>query len=400
MAINFVEMSNQALIYLNYQMSMDSVALRNKSPEAYRYEGYTGVDQMRPAQFAQAIYGPLFDSGYGVDSYYIACERDLNSGVRSYAPLYTFEQFMSQNNMTFKPVLQNSSGNISITPFVYTPPSVGTVQSGTVASTTTTTNVSDTTNQNISNDDSAKYTRKVALVDAYINKVKTTLSSDELTELNSKYTEAKANASADYDKANKKMDEFIATLNHDTLITVIQDKYKNDQNIRLNAAQNISDQWLTKINNGTSAASFKVNMSSVNVNNILDVLGTFIARDTSDTANWSTLIKNNYVDIKKVLVEKANQMKDSAEDDNLKTRITNAVTDLPEAVDDTNASTVSKKIYNLFTILRSHQATENDKNVYERYGLPESIEVTDAQKEAVKYATENYKKETNMKLVV
>ncbi len=177
---------------------------------------------------------------------------------------------------------------------------------------------------------------------------------------------------SDYKKGIKEIDKLFEKVDATTLHEKANELYKEDfETVQENAA-NIANQWASKIANvqPTNNANFKVSMSGVNKNNILDVLGNFITNEdyvTKGSAEWKTLIENNFKEISKILIDKAKEMKKEAKDDSTKQAIEALINNVKKA--NSNEQKVDNT-YELFKKLREIQAQNRDKDAYNRYGIP------------------------------
>ena len=231
---------------------------------------------------------------------------------------------------------------------------------------------------NTSSTDQAIFNRKVKLI-------------SECGDYDEKISEIRKKMGFDYKKGIKMLDELMKEIDSTTLNDKANELYKEDFETRQENAASYSDQWAKQIANSTDAKNFKVNMYGVTKDNILDVLGNFITNEQyvqAGSASWKTLIENNFSEISKILISKAEAMRKSTKNDQYKAEIKSVIDQIKAAK--TPQEQVNNT-YNLFNTLRKIQAENNDKGAYERYGVPANkIEAS----RAANVATANYQKET------
>ncbi len=233
---------------------------------------------------------------------------------------------------------------------------------------------------NTSTTDKAIFNRKVKLI-------------SKCGDYDDKISEIRKKIGLDYKKGIKMLDELMKEIDSTTLNEKANELYKEDFKTRQENAANIANQWASKIASTTpnSGSNFKVSMSGVTKDNILDVLGNFITNEEyvkAGSAEWKTLIENNFSEISKILIAKAEEMMKSAKNNQYKAEIKSVVDKIKAAK--TPQQQVNNT-YNLFSTLRKIQAENNDKDAYERYGVPANkIEAS----RAANVATANYQKET------
>lgn len=198
----------------------------------------------------------------------------------------------------------------------------------------------------------------------------------------------------DYKKGIKEIDKLLDKVDSTTLHKNANDFYKEDfEKVQENAAT-IANQWASRIANTTPTSDdeLKVSMSGVNKNNILDVLGNFITNEDyvkKGSAEWHTLIENNFKEISKILIDKAKEMKKETKDDSTKQAIETLISSVK------NTSSVPEQVnntYELFKKLREIQAQNRDKDAYTRYGI--SADKVDNNRVS-NVATARYNKEVN-----
>lgn len=232
---------------------------------------------------------------------------------------------------------------------------------------------------NTSSTDQAIFNRKVKLI-------------SECGDYDEKISEIRKKMGFDYKKGIKMLDELMKEIDSTTLNDKANELYKEDFETRQENAASYSAQWAKQIANSTDAKNFKVNMYGVTKDNILDVLGNFITNEQyvqAGSASWKTLIENNFSEISKILISKAEAMRKSTKNDQYKAEIKSVIDQIKAAK--TPQEQVNNT-YNLFNTLRKIQAENNDKGAYERYGVPS--DKVDPNR-ATQVATANYNKEKN-----
>lgn len=231
----------------------------------------------------------------------------------------------------------------------------------------------------LNNSDKAKFERKIKLL-------------SECGDYDDKIDAIRKKIGNDYKKGIKEIDKLLDEVDSTTLHEKANELYKADFESRQEKAEQYSEQWARQIANSTDAKNFKVSMSGVTKDNILDVLGAFLRNEQyvqAGSASWKTLIENNFKEISKLLLAKAEEMKKSTKNNQYKTDIKSVMDAIKSAKTPQEQVT---NTYNLFETLRRIQAENNDKGVYQRYGIPaDKID----NNRASNVATANYTKEKN-----
>ena len=173
-----------------------------------------------------------------------------------------------------------------------------------------------------------------------------------------------------YKKGIKEIDKLIKTIDSEELHDAAKSLYEEDFESAQEKAANIANNWATQIYNQGMNPNFKVSMSGVTKDNILDVLGNFLTNEkvTSNAVTWKTLIENNFKQISKVLISKAKEMKKEAKDDATKQAIDNLITQVKGAKTPENEINTT---YELFKKLREIQTKTSDAEAFSRYGIPQ-----------------------------
>ncbi len=175
----------------------------------------------------------------------------------------------------------------------------------------------------------------------------------------------------DYKKGIEKLDELMSQIDADKLNEAAKKLYQADRKNIETSAANIANNWAEAIAKKVPGDNFEVNTSSINKNNVLDVIGNYIRHEKFSTGKsemWNPLITANYDKLSKAIFEKAEDLKKIASDTD-KAAIDTAVKNLK----DTKEANRPEKFYDLFKKLREIQATANDTKAAERYGVPNSI---------------------------
>lgn len=209
------------------------------------------------------------------------------------------------------------------------------------------------------NSDKAKFDRKVRLV-------------SEIGDYDEEIEKIKKAIGTDYKKGIIEIDKLIKKIDSEELHEAAKSIYEEDFEATQENAANIANNWVTQIENQGLDPNFKVNMSGVTKDNILDVLGNFLTNEKvkSNAVTWNTLIENNFKEISKVLIEKAKEMKKGA-DDATKTSIDNAIKQVKDAKNSDDVNTKITSIYTLFSTLRGMQTKASDNGAFSRYGIPQ-----------------------------
>lgn len=234
------------------------------------------------------------------------------------------------------------------------------------------------------NSEKANFNKAVALIKAYGEK--TGKSYDD------KLNKVAQDMKGSYKTGLAKLKAIIATFDQKKLTEVVRGishKIYNEQEANGKA---ISDNWANQISNATSKSGFKVDTSGVNKDNVLHVLGTYISNPKFKAGGmWNALIKNNYDDISKALIENAKELLKSGKctNDITKHKIRGYVSSLEKDGDIKNKISV---VYHLFDILRYESASYNDNKAFAIVGggvIPRNkIETTPDNYQTKKYQAE------------
>lgn len=234
------------------------------------------------------------------------------------------------------------------------------------------------------NSEKANFNKAVALIKAYGEK--TGKSYDD------KLNKVAQDMKGSYKTGLAKLKAIIATFDQKKLTEVVREishKIYNEQEANGKA---ISDNWANQISNATSKSGFKVDTSGVNKDNVLHVLGTYISNPKFKAGGmWNALIKNNYDDISKALIENAKELLKSGKctNDITKHKIRGYVSSLEKDGDIKNKISV---VYHLFDILRYESASYNDNKAFAIVGggvIPRNkIETTPDNYQSKKYQAE------------
>lgn len=203
---------------------------------------------------------------------------------------------------------------------------------------------------------------------------------------------------------------------------IVKTQYQEKLDSQLEKGKSISDSWVeTAIKNGTGTPDF--NTSSVNKNNVLDVIGTFMTND--EVKNGKVSLENIFEDPKSAeqlmtaIKSKANEMLKRPDiDEEIKESIAAKLEDLVEYVDNfsekhgnefvsspfqgsPSRKQAVQKYTKLFTELRTIQAQKNDEAAPKYYGLPEDSSIslttyTDRANEEIKAHKGRKKLNTNI----
>ena len=234
------------------------------------------------------------------------------------------------------------------------------------------------------NSEKANFNKAVALIKAYGEK--TGKSYDD------KLNKVAQDMKGSYKTGLAKLKAIIATFDQKKLTEVVRGishKIYNEQEANGKA---ISDNWANQISNATSKSGFKVDTSGVNKDNVLHVLGTYISNPKFKAGGmWNALIKNNYDDISKALIENAKELLKSGKctNDITKHKIRGYVSSLEKDGDIKNKISV---VYHLFDILRYESASYYDNKAFAIVGggvIPRNkIETTPDNYQTKKYQAE------------
>lgn len=189
-----------------------------------------------------------------------------------------------------------------------------------------------------------------------------------------------------------KLKAIIATFDQKKLTKVIREISHKIYDEQESKGKAISDNWANQISNATSKSGFKVDTSGVNKDNVLHVLGTYISNPKFKTGGmWNALIKNNYDDISKALIENGKEFLKSGKctNETTKHKIKGYISSLGK---DGDVSSKVSVVYNLFDILRYENATYNDNKTAKIVGggaVPRNkIETTPDNYQTKKYQAE------------
>lgn len=234
------------------------------------------------------------------------------------------------------------------------------------------------------NSEKANFNKAVALIKAYGEK--TGKSYDD------KLNKVAQDMKGSYKTGLAKLKAIIATFDQKKLTEVVREISHKIYDEKEGNGKAISDNWANQIASAKSASSFKVDTSSVNKDNILSVLGTYISNPKFKTGGmWNSLIKNNYEDISNALIENAKDFLKSGKctNETTKHKIRGYVSSLEKDGDVKNKVSV---VYNLFDILRHENASYNDNKAFAIVGggaIPSNkIETTPDDYQSKKYQAE------------
>ena len=234
------------------------------------------------------------------------------------------------------------------------------------------------------NSEKANFNKAVALIKAYGEK--TGKSYDD------KLNKVAQDMKGSYKTGLAKLKAIIATFDQKKLTEVIREISHKIYDEEESKGKAISDNWANQISNATSKSGFKVDTSGVNKDNVLHVLGTYISNPKFKTGGmWNALIKNNYDDISKALIENAKELLKSGKctNDITKHKIRGYVSSLEKDGDIKNKISV---VYHLFDILRYENASYNDNKAFAIVGggvIPRNkIETTPDNYQTKKYQAE------------
>ena len=234
------------------------------------------------------------------------------------------------------------------------------------------------------NSEKANFNKAVALIKAYGEK--TGKSYDD------KLNKVAQDMKGSYKTGLAKLKAIIATFDQKKLTEVVREISHKIYDEREANGKAISDNWANQISNATSKSGFKVDTSGVNKDNVLHVLGTYISNPKFKTGGmWNALIKNNYDDISKALIENAKELLKSGKctNDITKHKIRGYVSSLEKDGDIKNKISV---VYHLFDILRYENASYNDNKAFAIVGggaIPRNkIETTPDDYQSKKYQAE------------
>lgn len=234
------------------------------------------------------------------------------------------------------------------------------------------------------NSEKANFNKAVALIKAYGEK--TGKSYDD------KINKVIKDMNGNYKTGLTKLKAIIATFDQKKLTKVIREISHKIYDEQESKGKAISDNWANQISNATSKSGFKVDTSGVNKDNVLHVLGTYISNPKFKTGGmWNALIKNNYDDISKALIENGKEFLKSGKctNETTKQKIKGYISSLGK---DGDVSSKVSVVYNLFNILRYENATYNDNKTAKIVGggaVPRNkIETTPDNYQTKKYQAE------------
>lgn len=234
------------------------------------------------------------------------------------------------------------------------------------------------------NSEKANFNKAVALIRAYGEK--TGKSYDD------KLNKVAQDMKGSYKTGLAKLKAIIATFDQKKLTEVVKEISHKIYDEKEANGKAISDNWANQIASAKSASSFKVDTSSVNKDNILSVLGTYISNPKFKTGGmWNSLIKNNYEDISNALIENAKDFLKSGKctNETTKHKIRGYISSLEKDGDVKNKVSV---VYNLFDILRHENASYNDNKAFAIVGggvIPSNkVETTPDDYQSKKYQAE------------
>lgn len=234
------------------------------------------------------------------------------------------------------------------------------------------------------NSEKANFNKAVALIKAYGEK--TGKSYDD------KLNKVAQDMKGSYKTGLAKLKAIIATFDQKKLTEVVREISHKIYNEKEGNSKAISDNWANQIASAKSASSFKVDTSSVNKDNILSVLGTYISNPKFKTGGmWNSLIKNNYDAISNALIENAKDFLKSGKctNETTKHKIRGYVSSLEKDGDVKNKVSV---VYHLFDILRYENASYNDNKAFAIVGggvIPSNkVETTPDDYQSKKYQAE------------
>lgn len=234
------------------------------------------------------------------------------------------------------------------------------------------------------NSEKANFNKAVALIKAYGEK--TGKSYDD------KLNKVAQDMKGSYKTGLAKLKAIIATFDQKKLTEVVREISHKIYDEKEGNGKAISDNWANQIASAKSASSFKVDTSSVNKDNILSVLGTYISNPKFKTGGmWNSLIKNNYDAISNALIENAKDFLKSGKctNETTKHKIRGYVSSLEKDGDVKNKVSV---VYHLFDILRYENASYNDNKAFAIVGggvIPSNkVETTPDDYQSKKYQAE------------
>ena len=234
------------------------------------------------------------------------------------------------------------------------------------------------------NSEKANFNKAVALIKAYGEEVDKSY--------DNKIDKVIKDMNGNYKTGLAKLKAIIATFDQKKLTKVIREISHKIYDEQESKGKAISDNWANQISNATSKSGFKVDTSGVNKDNVLHVLGTYISNPKFKTGGmWNALIKNNYDDISKALIENGKEFLKSGKctNETTKHKIKGYISSLGK---DGDVSSKVSVVYNLFNILRYENAAYNDNKTAKIVGggaVPSNkIETTPDNYQTKKYQAE------------
>jgi len=198
--------------------------------------------------------------------------------------------------------------------------------------------------------------------------------------------EVRTKMKGDYKKGIELLDAIIKNVDKSDLNDAIKEMHEEDQEAKIERAETISDAWANQIANNTDGV-LKVSTASLNKDNVLDVLGTFLTNENISKDMWNDLIENNFRDIAKALKEKARAMKKECKDESIKQQIQAAQDKFGKVSADT--PNIGQASFEFFSTLRQIEASLLDSGAAKKYGVPEGTTINNPT-----VATDRYSKET------
>lgn len=223
------------------------------------------------------------------------------------------------------------------------------------------------------NTDYAKFEKKVKLL-------------NKIGDYNEEIQEVRTKMKGDYKKGIELLDAIIKNVDKSDLNDAIKEMHEEEQEAKIERAETISDAWANQIANNTDGV-LKVSTASLNKDNVLDVLGTFLTNENISKDMWNDLVENNFRDIAKALKEKARAMKKECKDESIKQQIQAAQDKFGKVSADT--PNIGQASFEFFSTLRQIEASLLDSGAAKKYGVPEGTTINNPT-----VATDRYSKET------
>ena len=214
-------------------------------------------------------------------------------------------------------------------------------------------------NGNYQNTDYAKFEKKVKLL-------------NKIGDYNEEIQEVKTKMKGDYKKGIELLDAIIKNVDKSDLNDAIKEMHEEEQEAKIERAETISDAWANQIANNKDGV-LKVSTASLNKDNVLDALGTFLTNENISKDMWNDLIENNFRDIAKALKDKARAMKKECKDETVKQQIQTALEKFGKVSAETPK--IGQATYEFFETLRGIEVSQLDSGAATRYGIPEGTTV-------------------------